>query len=153
MLRANRVRLWPARSYAPPGFWSAGGLSRTGPGLSGHGTGNGRFVIHFRENDVIFFLVLGQQRRHFAQLFGGLLQQLNLLGQLRVFCLLVPQYLVECPSYNPLSATLGSPAVTVDTNWSAEDYGSNFLAAFATSRQLLQSTDVDELNHGEQYAQ
>src|SRR4030095_14644705 len=45
-------------------------------------------------------------------------------------CAAIPR---ECPSYNPLFATLGSPPVTVNTNWPAEDYAGNFLVAISAS--------------------
>jgi len=67
----------------------AGGLGRSRLGSRRGG------LVHIRQDGAIVVVVLSQQRSHFTQLFGRLLQHLDLLAQLRVLGLLPPQNLVD----------------------------------------------------------
>src|ERR1700690_4354949 len=60
-------------------------------------------VIPFPGHGSIIVIAVGQQRRHFAQLLCRLLEQFDLLAQLRVLRLLAPQYLVNILHATPYS--------------------------------------------------
>src|SRR5581483_459396 len=64
-------------------------------GFCGHRIRLLHFFVDFDENGAVVFFALGQQWGDFAQLFGGLLQRLDLLGKLCVLGLLTQQDLVN----------------------------------------------------------
>ncbi len=60
-----------------------------------HRLSSAQSLVHFRENDIIFVIVLRQQWGYFAQLFRGLLEHLDLFAKLGVFRLLLTQDLMD----------------------------------------------------------
>jgi len=87
-------RLGPPGSCGPTSLRGRTAGS-TCAGLGRHGISLGCGLVHFRENDVIFVIVLRQERSYFAKFFRGLLEHLDLFAKLGVFCLLLPQDLMD----------------------------------------------------------
>ena len=88
------ARLGPSWSCGSSGFGGRTAGS-AGSGFGRHGITLRCSFVYFRENDIILIIVLGQQRSYFAKFFRGLLEHLDLFAKLGVFCLLLPQDLMD----------------------------------------------------------
>src|SRR4029077_5116358 len=86
--------LRPPRSHWAPCFCRRSGSLRSRC-FGCHRIRLAGFFVHFRQDDVVIFFVLCQQRRYLPQFFRSLLQGFDLLGELCVLRLLTPQDLMD----------------------------------------------------------